>query len=711
MSIKRAILARVRITFLILSGVGLAIAIQIMNLQWLQGAYWHDKAKESGLKYRIKKATRGNIYADDGVLLATSIPLYKVAIDPVIIPEEVYKTKLDSLTKLLAAFFKDKPARDYVMRINEARKAKKRYVQFGNRPITFTEKQQLEKWPIFREKQNGVSVMFEKVEERTYPFEALAARSVGYVNELDEGVGIEISFQKELGGTDGRALYQRLTGGEWKPVGSGVRVRPTDGQDVYTTLNVNIQYLVHEALMKGVKEHKAKYGCAVVMEVATGEIKAIANLGRVKTDELDDDAEPIYKYVENYNYALGDQVSDAPGSTFKTASILALLEDTTINLTDTIDIGNGTYQYYDRVMQDAKGLPQRITVQQAFEQSSNVGVSLLVSRHFGRKESKYVDYLQKFKLSTPLESVRLVGLAKPYIKTPQDPTWSGVTLPWMSVGYETKISPLQVLAFHNAIANNGFFVFPRLVRAVRMQDQTMAKYPFLREEKPLCTPQNLQKIRTMLEGVVERGTAKGIKTDKYKIAGKTGTSKKLNDRGRYVQKYRTSFVGYFPADRPKYSCIVVIDEPQGAEQYGGDVSAPVFRDIADRLYAQDADVQSKPELKRDAPLFQTNLPTTHAGYIDDFKNICDELNISTQPKTTEEIVSPVPGRYTVDWQARKMSSNTIPNVKGLTLRDAIFMLENKGLRVFVKGQGRVKTQSLAVGSPLRKGEKIIINLE
>ncbi len=711
MSIKRAILARVRLTFLILFGVAVVIALQVMNLQWIQGQLWHEKAKESGLQYRIKKATRGNIYADNGVLLATSIPLYKVAIDIVIVSEDMYKAKIDSLTKLLADFFKDKPARDYLMRINEARKIRKRYITLGNRPITFTEKQKIEKWPIFRDKQNGVSVMFEKVEERAYPFEALAARSIGYINEVNEGVGIEISFQKALSGTDGRALYQRLTGGEWKPVGSGVRVRPTDGQDVYTSLNVNIQNLVHESLLKGLKEHKGKYGCAVVMDVATGEIKAIANLGRIKTNDVDEDNEPIYKYVENYNYALGDQVSDAPGSTFKTASMLALLEDTLVNLTDTIDIGNGTYRYYDRVMQDAKGLPPRITVQQAFEQSSNVGVSLLISRHFGRQESKYVNYLQKFKLSTPLESVRLIGLAKPYIKTPQDPTWSGVTLPWMSVGYETKISPLQVLAFHNAIANNGVFVFPRLVLGVGMQDQSVIKFAFQKEEKLICTPQSLQKIKTMLEGVVERGTAKNIKTDKYKIAGKTGTSKKLNEKGRYVQKYRTSFVGYFPANKPKYSCIVVIDEPQGAEQYGGDVSAPIFREIADKLYAQDADVQSKPELKRDAPLFQTNLPTSHAGYIDDFKNICNELNISTQPKSTEEIVSPVGGKYTVDWQARKILPNTVPHVKGLTLRDAVSLLENKGLRVFVKGQGRVKTQSLASGSPLRKGEKIIISLE
>lgn len=711
MSIKKAILARVRIIFLIMFGVAFLVALQIMNLQWVQGQKWQDKANELGLQYRVKKATRGNIYADDGVLLATSIPLYKVAIDPIIVNEDIYKAKLDSLTKLLATFFQDKSAREYAIKINDARKIRKRYVTLGNRPVTFTEKQKMEKWPIFREKQNGVCVMFEKVEEREYPFEALAARTIGYMNELDEGVGIEISFQKELAGEVGGAQYQRLAGGEWKPIGSGVRVRPIDGQDVYTTLNVNIQHLTHEALMKGLKEHKAKYGCAIVMEVATGEIKAIANLGRTKTDDTDTSGNAVYKYIENYNYALGDQVSDAPGSTFKTASMLALLEDTLVKLTDTVDIGNGTRQYFDRVMQDAKGLPQRITVQQAFEQSSNVGISFLVTRHFGSKPSKYTKYLEKFKLSTPLESIRLLGLAKPYIKTPQDPTWSGVTLPWMSVGYETKISPLQVLAFHNAIANNGIFVHPRLVRTVRTQDKILAKFPEKKEEKALCSAENLQKLKTMLEGVVERGTAKNIKTDKYKIAGKTGTAKKINERGKYVQKYRTSFVGYFPADKPKYSCIVVIDEPQGAEQYGGDVSAPIFRDIADRLYAQDADVQSKPELKRETPMYQTNLPTSHVGYIDDFKNICTELNISTQPKTTEEIVSPTAGRYTVDWQARTMKSNVIPNVKGLNLRDAVYMLENKGLKVFVQGRGRVKTQSLAAGSPLRKGEKIIISLE
>jgi cell division protein FtsI (penicillin-binding protein 3) len=689
--------------FIALTVIIFLVFLQIINIQWVQGSHWQERAQQIGLQYRVKKATRGNIYSDEGVLLATSIPLYKLSIDATIVPEDVYGIKIDSLSRLLADFFKDKAPMDYLQRINEARRTGKRYLVLNNRLLTFTERKMVEKWPIFREGANKGGVLFEKVEERTYPFKELGARSIGYVNETGEGVGLEFSFEKQLAGKDGKALYQRLTGGDWKPIGSGVRVRPDDGYDIYTTLNVNIQHLVQEALKSAVLEHQANYGCAIVMDVRTGEIKAIANLGKVKEGE----------YAENYNYAIGDQGSTDPGSTFKIASMMALLEDSTkLSLTDTVETGDGNYRYYDRVMKDTRvGGYGKITVKQALAYSSNVGISKLVSKHFGKKESKYIDYLKRFGLSTPLESMRLKGIFPPYIKNPQDPTWSGVTLPWMSVGYETRLSPLQVITFFNAIANNGYWIPPQLVRNVRQQDKFLEKYQNKTNEKPICSPQTLASLRDMMEAVVEYGTAKNIKTDKYKIAGKTGTSQKLNNRGRYIQKYRTSFVGYFPADKPKYTCIVVIDEPKGADQYGGDVCAPVFRQIADRLYAQDADVQSKMELKREAPLFQTNLPATHIGHIEDLKNICNELHITNQPRPNNEWVSPIAGRYTVDWQERKIAANAVPNVKGLTLRDAIYLLENKGLKVYFAGKGRVKTQTLAPGAPLRKGDKIVIALE
>lgn len=700
--IKESILIRIQTANFIIMGIAAVIFLQILNIQFLQGEYWQSRADEMGLQYRTKKATRGTIYAENGIMLATSIPLYKVSFDPMIISDEVYKKNIDTLTKLLSNFFKDKKPKEYLTKINEARRLKKRYIVLSPRPITFTERQKLNTWPLLNDKQNKSGVLFEKVEERTYPFAGLAGRTIGFVNENNDGAGLEMSFHKALSGANGKALYQKITGGEWKPVGTGARINPTNGNDIYTTIDINLQDIAQESLAEYMSKYSAKYGCVVVMEVKTGAVKAMVNLG------VDDN-----EYKENYNYAIGDQGSIDPGSTFKTASMLAMLEDSTYSLNDTINTGNGFYKYYDREMKDTRvGGWGTQTFQQALENSSNIAVSRFVTRHFGKKIDKYLGYLDKFGLNTDLEkSFRLSGMAKPYIKTPKDATWSGVTLPWMSIGYELRLSPLQMLTFYNAIANDGYLVSPYLVKMIKRNDETLEKYEPSVNKNPIAKSSSIQKIRTMLEGVVERGTATGIKSTKYKIAGKTGTSQKLNARGKYIKKYHTSFVGYFPAEKPKYSCIVVIDEPEGSEQYGGDVSAPVFRLIADRLYAQDIDVKSESVAKREVGLFQNDLPTQQVSYAEDAKGIFDFLQIPSMTIKNKEWVKTEAGKYEVNWEEVNMKSNVIPSVKGMTLRDALYLLENKGLKVFYTGKGRVKTQSLMPGSTLRKGEKIIIQLE
>jgi cell division protein FtsI (penicillin-binding protein 3) len=703
MSIKKSILLRIQTANLVITGIAVVIVLQIINVQFLQGEYWQQRADEMGLQYRTKKATRGTIYAENGIMLAASIPLYKVSFDPMIMTEEMYRKNIDTLCKILTNFFPDKKYKDYLAKINEARKAKKRYLVLSSRPITFTEKQRLSSYPIFKERQNKGGILFEKVEERTYPFGSLAARTIGFVNENKEGAGLEMSFEKLLSGTDGKALYQKITGGEWKPVGTGTRINPINGNDIYTTIDINLQDVAQEELSEYMSKYSAKYGCVVVMEVQTGAIKAMVNLGKEKNE-----------YRENYNYAIGDQGSIDPGSTFKTASMLALLEDSTaLKLEDTLDTGNGLFRYYDREMKDTRiGGWGKQTIQQVLENSSNIGVSKLITRHFGKKIDKYLEYLNKFGLNKDLEkNLKLSGIAKPYIKTPKDATWSGVTLPWMSIGYELRLSPLQMLTFYNAIANNGYLASPYLVKMVKRNDEILEEYKPIIEKNPIAKNASIQKIKTMLEGVVERGTATTIKSKKFKIAGKTGTSQKLNARGRYIKKYHTSFVGYFPAEKPKYSCIVVIDEPEGSEQYGGDVSAPVFKAIAEKLYAQDIDVKTENVAKRDISLFYNDLPTQQVTFAADAKNIFDFLKIPTMPDKNKEWVKINPGKYQIDWEEQNIKSNAIPNVKGMSLRDAIYVLENIGLKVFYTGKGRVKTQSLMPGSPFRKGEKIIIQLE
>ncbi len=704
MSIKKSILVRIQIAMLPIGFFALAIIYQVVQIQFVQGKRWEERARQINLQYKENKATRGNVYAAGGEMLATSVPLYRLAMDPMQVSDEIYKRDLEALSQKLSDFFEDKSTIEYLRQINDARAAGKQYIVLNSRYLTFLEKKEIAQWPIFREGQFQGGVIFEKVEERTYPFKDLAKRTIGFINENDEGAGIEKSFNKQLAGQDGRALYQRITGGEWKPVRSSTRIRPVDGYDIYTTIDINVQDVVQQTLEKALIQHRAKFGCAIVMEVKTGEIKAIANLGKVEEGE----------YAENYNYSVGDQspARDDPGSTFKTVSMTALFEDTTLTLTDTIETGGGTWRYYDRVMRDDKvGGWGTLTVQQAFEFSSNIGISKLISRHFGRNPDELIAYLRKFGLAASLESIQLEGKSTPYIKDTSDPTWSGVSLPWMSVGYEMKVSPLQILTFYNAIANGGVRIEPLLVKQVARTGQVIASFDQNRKPRRICSQATVAKMQTLLRGVVERGTARKIKSDLVRLAGKTGTSQKLNDRGRYTKKYKASFAGYFPANAPKYSCIVVIDEPQGADQYGGDVSAPVFKQIAEKLFSMDLDIQSTEVPKREAPLYLTNLPSKQVGFVDDYMKVCQALGISVESQTSSEIVSPQPRRYAVEWQERNLASNQVPNVKGLTLRDALYVLENRGLKVFFKGQGRVKTQSLMPGAPLKKGEKIVINLE
>lgn len=704
MSIKRSILVRVQFSFVIVAIIAFIVILRILFLQVFTTSKYNEIAKETGLRYREKKATRGNIYGEDGVMLATSIPLYKLAFDPTIAPEEVYDKGIMDLCEKLSNFFEDKTPLQYLRLINDARRPESRrsYVVLNKKLITYLERKEMETWPLFNMPRNKGGVIFEKVDERTYPFQELGKRTVGYINENDEGAGLELAFQKELGGKNGKALYQKITGGEWKPAPGGTRIKPEEGLDIYTTIDINFQDIAHSALKQAVEKHEANFGCVAIMEVKTGKIKAMVNLGRLKSG----------KYNEIDNFIAGNTLAVIdPGSTFKAASMLAYLEDSNAKLTDTIETGGGKYQYFDRTMRDSRpGGYGKIPTLDAVIVSSNIGVSKLVTKQFGGKNhNRFIDYLKKFHLTEPLSGFGLEGMAKPYMKDDDDPTKSGTTLPWMAIGYEMKVSPLHLLAFYNAIANNGTYIEPFLVKSIKKNGKVVKPFePIVYKEK-IASINALNKMKKMLEGVVERGTAKNIYSKKYKIAGKTGTSQKIIN-GRYSKKYKTSFAGYFPADNPKYTCIVIIDEPKGASVYGGDVSAPVFRKISDGLYAHDIDVQSKALIARETSIYNVKLPTEQASHIQDLADICEALNINYVSQNDKEWVVPYANKYTVEFKDRKVNENMIPNVRGLTLRDAIYILENMGLKVFYSGKGRVKTQSLMPGSPLRKGEKIVISL-
>lgn len=705
MNIKQTIVFRARIAFLVVLLFAFGIVFRIFYVQWVRGDHWRSMARANLLRNRDVPATRGNIYSDNGSLLATSLPYYSVAFDPTACDKKIFNEKIDSLSLMLSIFFKDKSKEEYKRKLTDARADRVRYI-FLNRGyrIDYQQKKKMTQWPIFRLGKIKGGVIFEKIYTRKRPFENLGMRTIGFINEDGDGAGLENSFQGILAGVKGKALYRKLAGGHWKPMNDGNEIDPVEGNDIKTTIDINLQDVAETALNKALTYHRADNGCVVLMEVATGHIKAMVNLGSDKQGG----------YVENLNYAVG--VRTDPGSTFKLASYMALLEDQKIQITDSIDTGNGRYKFYDRYMTDSKpGGYGRVTIKYAFEHSSNIAVSKLVVQHFGQTPQRFLEYMGKFGLAAPL-NFQIKKEAVPYLKQTTDPTWSGTSLPWLSVGYETLFSPLHILTFYNAVANNGKMIQPIIATEVRRADDLIEEFEPVIIQDEICSESTIKTLRSMLEGVVERGTASNIRNADYKIAGKTGTAQKLKN-GKYTQSYYTSFVGYFPADAPKYSCIVVIDDPQGFNFYGSDVAAPVFKEIADKVYARDLNMHKMTDLvpKKEPGIF----PLIQVGNFRDLNELCNKLGISNymaksiaEDENSKDFWVRADGsNNAIMWRQRKIESNMVPDTRGMTLRDALFVLENKGLLVEYTGRGRVSTQSITPGARVYKGNSIHLHLD
>jgi cell division protein FtsI (penicillin-binding protein 3) len=683
------------VAFIVIFILFAIIVVWMAKIQIKDGDKWKAKAAEINLDYREVPAIRGNIYAADGSLLATSLPFYRLAFDPTVADDELMQQPLDSLARLLANHFGDRTWVEYKRWILNERERRRQYITLNRRKIDYLDKKKMEKWPIFREGRFGGGVIFEKINLRYKPFSGLAARTIGYINDNKQGAGLEYSFDKLLAGRNGEGLFQKMAGGHWRPVYDGNEVKPLPGYDVVTTIDVNIQDVAQASLLRALSRHEADYGSVVVMEVASGEIKAMANLSRL----------PNGKYGGIYNHAVGGLTE--PGSTFKLASVIALIEEAGLNLNDSMDAGDGRFNFYDRVMTDHEpGGYGKISLQDAFAQSSNIAISRLVDHHFGVEPQRYVDHLRSMGLGDRL-GFQLKGEGMPFIRKPGEKGWSGVSLPWMSIGYEVKMTPLQMLAFYNAIANDGKLIQPFIMKEVRQAGKTIERYRGGVLNPQLCSRSTLEKVRKMLLSVVEYGTASNIKNDYYKIAGKTGTAQKLKN-GRYTRNYYTSFVGYFPADEPKYSCMVVIDSPKGFEQYASNVAAPVFKNIADKIYATDLELHEPlpVEFERKEGVF----PVVQAGYYDDLQLVLRQLGIAHAPTDAAEWVrAEIDGNH-LEWNESDESYEYMPDVRGMTLRDAIFLLENRGLRVRYRGSGRVSVQSQPPGRKVIKGSSIVLQL-
>lgn len=695
MNIKKSILIRVRLAFLAVLIFAVCVAAKVGHIQIAEGEKWKKMSEDIMFDFRKVKATRGNIYSDNGSLLATSLPFYKVAFDPTLADKTVFSNGIDSLSMLLSRHFKDRTATDYKELLKDARSTGKQYVIVNRGSINYQTKKEMSTWPIFREGRYRGGVIFEKTDVRYRPFTNFSQRTIGYVNEEGQGVGLEFSFDNALGGQDGEALFQKIAGGTWKPVFDGTNTKAVDGFDIETTIDINLQDVAETSLHRHMLQHDADEGTVVVMEVETGHIKAISNLTRGTGNT----------YHEKFNHAVGGSIE--PGSTFKLLTMIALLEDTNIELTDSVATGKGELTFYkDKVRDHHEGGFGTITVQQAFELSSNVAMAKLVDKHFKSKPLAFLAHIDRVKLSKPL-GVQIAGETYPKIKRPSDKGWSGITLPWMAYGYGLEMSPLQTLALYNAVANNGRMIKPVFVTSIRQADQVIEEFETETITNRICSGNTLSKLKILLEGVVENGTAKNLRNSHYRIAGKTGTAMIL-ENGKYTKKYITSFVGYFPAHAPKYSAIVVVKNPRGWQQYGNNVAGPVFKEIADNIYSRDIDLH----FAMDGTVLQEPgvFPVIRAGRQEELTMLTNELGVSTHSSTEEEWVKAARNGSAVTWNKNAVSRDKVPDVTGMTFRDALYLLERSGLVVVHEGMGRVKEQSLTPGGKVSRGARILIKL-
>ncbi|QQL48612.1 penicillin-binding protein [Mucilaginibacter ginkgonis] len=699
MSIRTNILLRVYLAFGLILLFAFAVAVQLFRVQFVQGTKWRSMAKAMSTRYMTVEAARGNIFSADGSLLATSVPEYELHMDMLaggIADDKVFYAKVDSLALKMAQLFGDRSPREYSRILRDARQDSSRY-QLIRRRVGYQELKKIRQFPIFNMgKYKGGLIVVQK-NRRILPFRALAMRTIGYKNEnVKNGVGLEGSYAQYINGENGQRLMQRIAGGTWMPVNTDDEISPKDGADIISTIDVNLQDVAQNALEKALIKSNADHGAVILMEVQTGEVKALANLTKV--------SDGVYK--EQFNYAIAG--NQDPGSTFKVASYMALLEDHKVD-TNTM-VATGNYQIPGKLITDSHGSIGTVTVKKAFEESSNAAVASLVNRAYKDNQAQFTNHLYDWHLQEKM-GLQIPGEAQPVVKNPSNRSWNkNMTLPQMAYGYEMQLTPLKMLSFYNAVANNGKYIAPVFVKEIQRMGNTVQRFQARVIDEKLCSDVTLHKMQDMLAGVVSEGTGKGIVNNPlYKIAGKTGTAQVADGNKGYKAKkqYQASFCGYFPADHPKYSLIVVINDPKNG-YYAAYISGPPFREIADKVYAADIKTakQTPPTFYADA----TTPATYKSGNLKALQHVYAKLGVKGAPSNDTTIGM---GADTSEQPVAKgkLKADGVPSVLGMDLSDALYVMGNAGYKVAVRGSGLVKNQSVTGGSLIPKGSKIILELQ
>ena len=712
-SVKKEIILRFTGFYVLVALIMVFILISAGNTIFKDGDFWRAQGAKSKIDSIIIKANRGNILAHDGKLLATSVPSYHLAMDFKAdgFKKDTFFKYLDFISDtLVGLIYTDKTKEEmkaHLLRGYEKRNDKKsdaRDYYLGRRRVFYSEHRQLQKLPFFNKGPNRSGLIAHDLAKRKWPFKPLALRTIGDVYGKDkEGggqFGLEMHYDSLLRGINGTRSKQKMAG-----TYSFINVvEPVDGPNLRTTLDINMQDIVTNALQRKLEQVNAAGGCAVVMEVKTGEIKAIANLERTSAG-----------YAETQNLAVSSETE--PGSTFKIASMMVALDDGVIDTSYVVNTGRGVWQVKKGEMRDHNwktGGFGKITAAQAMWNSSNVGVSKIIYTFYKNKPEKFVEGLYRMKLNEPLD-LEIPGSGKPMIKHPHhaNSRWSGTSLPWMSIGYETKIPPIYMLTFYNAIANDGVMVKPMFVKSVNRADEEIRQFSTEVIHPAICKSPTLRKIRQLLIDVVEKGTGTPARSPNLRIAGKTGTAQVDYGKKGARLSHQLTFCGYFPAEAPMYSCIVVVwsPDPAKAAPSGGGICGPVFKNIAERIYAQSPLMQSDLKMACDTTAIQT--PVTKDGRRKELQLALTKLNIPNnfQGAKDDEWVFSEAKRGNIDMRPQKMRDGVAPNVIGMGAKDAVYLLENKGLKVRLVGRGKVVYQSLAQGEKIRKGDVIRLELK
>jgi cell division protein FtsI (penicillin-binding protein 3) len=709
--VRKDILVRVYVVYLTVLIFGLVVIGRVVMIQQLDRDKYLEIAREQEYRFDTLYAVRGNILADDGSLLAVSIPIFEVRMDMMTdsITEKVFRSNVDSLAICLHNLFGDRTISEYKDMLNHGRRVKSRYFLI-HRNVTYPELSQLRKFPIFRrgKYQGGLIIIPEF--RREFPYKSLASRIIGY-KKIIKGyksvfggdsivkVGLEATFDDTLSGKNGQRLVRRISGGNVIPVTDDNIVDPQNGDDVVTTLDVNLQDLAESALRKELIADSADHGCVILMEVRTGYVRAIANLSRTKKGT----------YEEAYNYAVGE--SQETGSTFKLASFLVALNDGKVDTNTLINCSGGVTSYSGRKMEDSHHGLGMITAKQVFEKSSNVGTSRMIYNAYASNPQEYINGLYRIGINRPLQ-LQIPGEGNPYIKSMKSKYWSALSLPWMSIGYELALAPIHLITLYNAVANNGTMVKPLFVREIRRNGKVIQQIRPIVINQQIVSPDAIGKAKALLEGVVTEGTGAGIRSPHYSIAGKTGTAQiaagnKGYRQGTKLVQYKGSFVGYFPADNPKYSCIVVIVNPKKGKYYGGAVAAPVFRELSDKLFAIRPDI----DIPLPVDTTQSPIPYILAGQAQDVNTAVSILNVRPKSTTTSGWLRPALADQHVILTPEVIRKGMMPDVCGMGLKDAVYLLESQGMNVLIKGKGTVVRQSIAPGSPVSRRTPVVLELQ